>query len=55
MQPAKGSHIVLTKEEISRPIVVPEQKELSANVIMSNLKTANTTRKAFIQSMRKKK
>ncbi len=29
----KGSHIVLTKEGIFRPIVVPEQKELSANVI----------------------
>ncbi len=48
----KGSHIILTKEGIPRPIVIPKTKELSTNVVMTNLKTAKISRKALVQSMR---
>ena len=51
----RGSHISLSKKGVTRRIVVPDKKELSLNVIMSNLKTANITRKTFTQAMRKKK
>ena len=51
----RGSHVILTKKGVGRPIVVPDTKELRTTVIMRDLKTANITRKTFIEAMRKKK
>ena len=51
----RGSHVILTKKGVARAIVVPNKKELWTTVIMRDLKTANITRKTFIEAMRKKK
>lgn len=49
----KGSHIVLKKKG-KRPLVIPDYKELSAGIILNNLKTAGISRGEFNRAMRGK-
>ncbi|MGI9306077.1 MAG: type II toxin-antitoxin system HicA family toxin [Gammaproteobacteria bacterium] len=48
-----GSHIILTKAGIKRPLVVPNYKQLSDDIIFSNLKTAGISREEFIRAQRR--
>ena len=46
-----GSHIIYTRNDLDRPVVFPEDKELSFTVIMSNLKTLGISKEKFIEIM----
>jgi len=44
----KGSHVVMTKEGVSRPLVIPDHgKEVAAGTLRSNLRTAGLTVEEF--------
>ncbi len=51
----KGSHIVMRKDGIARPLVVPNDKEVSIGVVKNNLKTAGIAEADFTAAMRKPK
>ncbi|MGU9951875.1 MAG: type II toxin-antitoxin system HicA family toxin [Gammaproteobacteria bacterium WSBS_2016_MAG_OTU1] len=42
-----GSHIILRKEGIKRSLVIPNYRELGADIILNNLKTAGISRNEF--------
>ena len=44
----KGSHIIMHKPGVRRPLVIPDHKELSINSLYSNLKTAGLTREQYL-------
>lgn len=50
-----GSHIILEKDGIDRPLVIPNHKELSINVVKNNLKTAGINKADFIRALQKPK
>ncbi len=49
----KGSHIILKKTGITRPLVIPDYKELSHDIILNNLKTAGISKAKFNRTMQK--
>ncbi|MDA8003168.1 MAG: type II toxin-antitoxin system HicA family toxin [Alphaproteobacteria bacterium] len=51
----KGSHTILTKNGIVRPLVIPNYKELDIRIIRNNLKTAGISEEEFIAAMQGKK
>jgi predicted RNA binding protein YcfA (HicA-like mRNA interferase family) len=44
----KGSHIIMTKPGVARPLVIPDRRELTPTVITSNLKTAGLGKKQYL-------
>ena len=51
----RASHIILEKDGIARPVVIPDHRELSVGVIHNNLKTAGISRKDFIAELQRSK
>ena len=45
----KGSHIILTKEGIDRPVVIPKYSEVGIDIIKSNMRTAKMSRKEYFR------
>lgn len=43
----EGDHFVYTKEGITRPVVIPDWKEVPVFVIKNNLRTAGITREEY--------
>ena len=43
----KGSHIILVKAGIARPVVIPKYSEILPQIISSNLKTAGMSRDRY--------
>ncbi len=51
-----GSHIILEKDGVDLPVVIPaSRKELPIEIVMHCLKAAGITRKDFIAAMQRKK
>ncbi|MDA7990170.1 MAG: type II toxin-antitoxin system HicA family toxin [Gammaproteobacteria bacterium] len=50
-----GSHIIMTKKGIARPLVIPNYKELDYDHILNNLDIAGITREEYIDAMQGKK
>ena len=49
----EGDHFVYTKEGISRPIVIPDWKEVPVFIIKNNLRTACITREEYFSLLEK--
>lgn len=43
----RGSHIIMTKPGVARPVVIPRYTEIRAPIIRSNLKTAGISARRF--------
>jgi predicted RNA binding protein YcfA (HicA-like mRNA interferase family) len=43
------SHVVMTKTGVSRPIVIPTYQEVGADIITSNMRTAEMSRERYFQ------
>nr|VFK10803.1 MAG: Predicted RNA binding protein YcfA, dsRBD-like fold, HicA-like mRNA interferase family [Candidatus Kentron sp. LPFa] len=43
----EGSHVILTKPGVVRPIVVPKYAEVGLDIIQSNMRTAGMNRNRF--------
>jgi len=48
----KGDHLVYQKQGIVRPIVIPMYTEIPEFIIVKNLKTANISRKKYLELLR---
>ena len=44
-----GDHIVLSKEGVLRPVIIPKYKSIGVDIIRSNMRTANMTRDKYFQ------
>jgi predicted RNA binding protein YcfA (HicA-like mRNA interferase family) len=49
----RGSHIVMTKPGILRPVVIPKYDELGPDIILSNLRTAKMSRERYFELLNK--
>lgn len=49
----KGSHKVYNKPGLNRPIIFPETKEITVNVILFNLRTLKMNREEFLKKIGK--
>lgn len=45
----KGSHIVMTKPGVARPVIIPKYSEVCLDIIKSNMRTAGMPRKKYFQ------
>jgi len=45
----EGDHLIYEKEGIVRPIVIPRYREIPEFIILRNLKTAEISRKEYLQ------
>ena len=43
----EGDHFIYTKEGITRPVVIPDWKQLSVFIIKNNLRVAGITREEY--------
>lgn len=44
-----GSHIILAKEGVIRPVVIPKYDELGLDIIQSNMRTAGMSRERYFE------
>ena len=44
-----GSHVIMTKPGVARPLVVPKYPEVGRDIILSNLRTAGMSRNRYLQ------
>ena len=49
----RGSHIVMVKEGIARPVIIPMYDEVGRDIIISNLRTAGISRKEYFKLLNK--
>ena len=49
----EGDHFVYTKEGITRPVVIPNCKELPVFIIKNNLRTAGISREEYFSLLEK--
>ncbi len=48
-----GSHVVLTKPGITRPVIIPKYAEVDLDIVRSNLRTAGTSRERYFRLLRR--
>jgi len=52
----RGSHVIMRKAGVTtRPLVVPDYRDLPPHIVLGNLKTAGISREEFIDAMQKRK
>ena len=47
-----GSHVIMTKPDVARPVVVPKYPEVGRDIILSNLRTADISRERYFELLR---
>lgn len=47
-----GSHVVMEKEGVNRPVIVPKYKEIRPDIILSNMRTAGMNRKKYFRLLK---
>jgi len=51
----KGDHLILEKEGILRPVVIPAYREVPVFIIKNNLRTAGVTNKEYFEKLKETK
>ena len=49
----KGDHLIYTKKNFSRPVVIPRDSSVEVFIILNNLKTARISREKYLELLRK--
>lgn len=44
-----GSHLILVKPRVARPIVIPRYPSIRADIILANLRTAGMSRERYFE------
>jgi predicted RNA binding protein YcfA (HicA-like mRNA interferase family) len=44
-----GSHLVMTKPGVARPVVIPMYPQVGTDIIQSNLRTAGLSREQYLK------
>ena len=47
-----GSHVVLTKPGIARPVIIPKYSEVGLDIIRNNMRTAGMSRERYLELLR---
>ena len=45
----RGSHIIMNKPGVARPIIIPKYDEVDVDIIKANLRTAQLSRKEYFE------
>ena len=45
----KGSHVILTKPGVSRPVVIPKYAEIDPDIVKANMRTAGMSRQRYFE------
>lgn len=49
----RGSHIIMNKPGVDRPIVIPKYDEVDVDIIKANLRTAQMSREKYFELLKK--
>jgi predicted RNA binding protein YcfA (HicA-like mRNA interferase family) len=49
-----GSHVVLTKPGVLRPVIIPKYDEVGIDIIKNNMRTAGMSRERYFELLEKK-
>ena len=49
----KGSHLIYTRFDLPRPIVIPERKSIPVFIIKNNLKLLNISNEKYLEILEK--
>ncbi len=49
-----GSHVVLTKPGIARPVIIPKYSEVGLDIIRNNMRTAGMSRERYLELLRRR-
>ncbi|OGL39116.1 MAG: hypothetical protein A2042_07905 [Candidatus Schekmanbacteria bacterium GWA2_38_11] len=49
----EGSHLILTKPGVSRPVVIPKYENIDIDIIKSNMRTAGMSREQYFELLKK--
>ena len=44
-----GSHVVLTKPGVARPVIIPKYSDVGLDIIRNNMRTAGMSRKRYLE------
>ena len=47
-----GSHVIMSKPGVARPIVIPKYAEVGRDIIQSNMRTAGMSRDRYFQLLK---
>ena len=47
-----GSHVVLTKPGIARPVIIPKYSEVGLDIIRNNMRTTGMSRERYLELLR---
>lgn len=45
----EGSHIIMTKSGVARPVVIPKYAEIAPFIVKNNMRTAGMSRKRYFE------
>ena len=48
-QHTTGSHIVMSRAGVERPVVVPKHRQVAVSIIRSNMRTAGLSRDRYLE------
>ncbi|MFO8056768.1 MAG: type II toxin-antitoxin system HicA family toxin [bacterium] len=48
----EGGHFVYTREDVIRPVVIPDRKEVPVFIIKNNLRTAGISREEYFELLK---
>lgn len=48
----KGNHLILEKEGVSRPVVIPTYKQVPIFIIKNNIRTAGISNKEYFELLK---
>jgi len=49
----KGSHLVYSKEGVTRPVIIPKYNAVSLDIIKANMRTAKMDRETYLALLAK--
>lgn len=47
-----GSHVIMSKPGVARPVVIPKYAEVGRDIIQSNMRTAGMSRDRYFQLLK---
>lgn len=53
MDRQRGSHIVMVKDGVNRPVVIPKMNDVKVGIIRANMRTAGMTLEKYFELLEK--
>lgn len=49
----RGDHVVMSRPGVARPIVLPRYRDVGADIILANLRTAGISRERYLEILKR--